>query len=289
MASLYTKRGIYYLSVKYNKKRLTRSLGTKDPETAKQIRPLVERELLLELLNDRKVKDTPFPVLVEKYLSYDHGWKDSTKEINTRMLTNYLKRGYPENITSRAMTVRGINACNRWGYKNKLIPDYAVISGGNQYNRRTRVFSDEELKVMFQHITPPDFNRFVKFAYYTGARLGEIRAIKPEHINGNSILIDGKTGKRLLKLTQQAKDVLGAYKLWDYTMDYIEKRFRANLRRLDIKGARFHDLRRTFGYNLIRQGRPIYEVSKLLGHSSVTTTERHYAPLLTTEIEDFIL
>ena len=50
-----------------------------------------------------------------------------------------------------------------------------------------------------------------------------------------------------------------------------------------------HDLRRTFGYNLIRQGRPIYEVSKLLGHSSVTTTERHYAPLLTTEIEDFVL
>ncbi len=205
------------------------------------------------------------------------------------MLNNYLKRGYPENITSRAMTVRAINACNRWGYKNKLIPDYAVISGGNQYNRRMRVFSDEELKVMFQHITPPDFNRFVKFAYYTGARLGEIRAIKPEHINGNGILIDGKTGKRLLKLTQQAKDVLGVYKLWDYTTDYIEKRFRVNLNRLGIQGARFHDLRRTFGYNLIKQGKPIYEVSKLLGHSSVTTTERHYAPLLATEIEDFIL
>jgi integrase len=30
-------------------------------------------------------------------------------------------------------------------------------------------------------------------------------------------------------------------------------------------------------------------VSKLLGHSSVITTERHYAPLLTTEIEDFTL
>ena len=30
-------------------------------------------------------------------------------------------------------------------------------------------------------------------------------------------------------------------------------------------------------------------VSKLLGYSSVTTTERHYAPLLTTEIDDFIL
>ena len=35
--------------------------------------------------------------------------------------------------------------------------------------------------------------------------------------------------------------------------------------------------------------RPIYEVSTLLGHSSVTTTERHYAPLLATEIDDFVL
>ena len=56
-----------------------------------------------------------------------------------------------------------------------------------------------------------------------------------------------------------------------------------------MKDARMHDLRRTFGYNLIKQGRPIYEVSKLLGHSSVVTTEKHYAPLMATEIEEFVL
>ena len=50
-----------------------------------------------------------------------------------------------------------------------------------------------------------------------------------------------------------------------------------------------HDLRRTFGLNLIKQGMSIYKVSKLLGHRSVKTTEQHYAPLLTLEIEDFKL
>ena len=50
-----------------------------------------------------------------------------------------------------------------------------------------------------------------------------------------------------------------------------------------------HDLRRTFGYNLIKQGKPIYEVSKLLGHSSVITTERYYAPLNATDVEEFFL
>ena len=36
-------------------------------------------------------------------------------------------------------------------------------------------------------------------------------------------------------------------------------------------------------------GLAIYEVSKLLGHSSVTTTERHYAPLMVTDIDNFVL
>ena len=58
---------------------------------------------------------------------------------------------------------------------------------------------------------------------------------------------------------------------------------------VEISNARFHDLRRTFGLNLIKQGMSIYKVSKLLGHKSVRTTEQHYAPLLTVEIEDFTL
>jgi site-specific recombinase XerD len=41
--------------------------------------------------------------------------------------------------------------------------------------------------------------------------------------------------------------------------------------------------------NLIKQGMSIYKVSKLLGHKSVRTTEQHYAPLLTVDIEDFEL
>ena len=58
---------------------------------------------------------------------------------------------------------------------------------------------------------------------------------------------------------------------------------------MGIRNARFHDLRRTFGYNLISKGIPIYQVSKLLGHKSVTTTEKHYAPLMVKDIPEFEL
>jgi len=106
----------------------------------------------------------------------------------------------------------------------------------------------------------------------------------------NTFVAYGKSGKRLIKLNDQAKGILdGLDELWNYRKDFVSHKFKKEARRLGIPDIRFHDLRRTFGYNLIRQGRPIYEVSKLLGHSSVTTTERHYAPLLTTEIDDFVL
>ena len=100
----------------------------------------------------------------------------------------------------------------------------------------------------------------------------------------------GKTGERYIKLNEQAKKILEKQgPLWQYKTDFISKTFKKNCRRLGIANARFHDLRRTFGLNLIKQGMSIYKVSKLLGHSSVSTTEKHYAPLLTVEIEDFEL
>ena len=77
--------------------------------------------------------------------------------------------------------------------------------------------------------------------------------------------------------------------LWNYKQDYVTLTFKKEVCRLGIKNARFHDLRRTFGLNFIKQGMSIYKVSKLLGHKSVRATEQHYAPLLTAEIEDFTL
>ena len=103
-------------------------------------------------------------------------------------------------------------------------------------------------------------------------------------------IVKGKTGRRIVKLNNQAKEVIRVQDdLWDYTKDYVSHRFKKEVRRLGIRNARFHDLRRTFGLNLIKQGMSIYKVSKLLGHKSVRTTEQHYAPLLTVEIEDFVL
>ena len=101
------------------------------------------------------------------------------------------------------------------------------------------------------------------------------------------MVVRGKTGRRYVKLNSQAQVILQQQMpLWSYRKDYVSHKFKKEVCRLGIRDARFHDLRRIFDLNLIKQGMSIYKVIKLLGHK---TTEQHYAPLLTAEIEDFEL
>lgn len=46
-----------------------------------------------------------------------------------------------------------------------------------------------------------------------------------------------------------------------------------------LQGLTVKNLRSTYGSKLVQNGAPIFTVSKLLGHSSVTVTEKHYAAL----------
>jgi integrase len=289
LSSLYKKNNRYYLSVQLDKKRVTRSLQTDNYEVAKAVKVDFEKKILLDLINGYKPKQTPLRELVDLYLEAEHDWRPNTLKLNKRLLKGYLKSGFPKHPTTKSMAIRVLNACNNWGYKNQLIPKYESIPGGNKYEARTRVYSREELDLMFEGITPKHFNLFVQFAYYSGARSGEIRRISKENIFPDYIVVFGKGGRRLVKINKQAQAILSDIKLWDYTVNYVQLTWSRNRKRLGINDARFHDLRRTFGYNLIKQGKPIYEVSKLLGHSSVRTTEKHYAPLMTTDIEEFVL
>ena len=294
MASVYRKHtGVYYLAVTFQNKRITRSLGTHSLKPAKQLIPQIEKRILAELINGKEKKNEylSFSKLVNKYLTYsNHDWSNSTRSRYKILLNNYIDDGLPDNPTTRAMTIRVINSCNNWGYKHNLVKKQVRLPGGSRWESRHRVLSKVELQLLFDGIRDKRFNYFVRFAYYTGARAGEIRQMKQDSIYTKHVLVKGKTGTRIIKLNAQAIDILNQIdSLWDYRRDFVSHKFKKEARRLEIPDIRFHDIRRTFGYNLIKQGKPIYEVSKLLGHSSVTTTERHYAPLLTTDIDDFVL
>ena len=295
MASVYRKKtGVYYISVMFQRKRITRSLGTRSYKTARKLISQVEKQILSDMINGTKESNSgplSFHQLADRYLVFpNHDWSDSTRRRYRILLDNYVAGGLPDNPTTRAMTIRVVNSCNNWGFKHGLISKPVRLQGGSKWESRHRVLNKDELQLLFDEIKDERFNSFVRFAYYTGARAGEIRCLQRNSIFPKHLVVNGKSGNRIIKLNSQAREILNQMdELWSYRRDFVSHKFKKEVRRLGISDIRFHDLRRTFGYNLIKQGRPIYEVSKLLGHSSVTTTERHYAPLLTTEIDDFVL
>lgn len=102
-----------------------------------------------------------------------------------------------------------------------------------------------------------------------------------------------KTGHPVyVKLPQTVLDALEAipedvrtpYYFWSGTSTLRSACRNANrfLERLgeaaQVAGARPHRFRDTFAVNLLLSGASVYTLQKLLGHKSVLTTERAYAP-----------
>lgn len=86
------------------------------------------------------------------------------------------------------------------------------------------------------------------------------------------ILAYANAGEEFIFWTQKISDL--------YFSRAIGRRISAAFRLADIPTAGHmisHRLRDTFAVDLLGKGIPIGEVSKMLGHESVTTTEKHYA------------
>lgn len=295
MSSIFKDQGIYYLQVTYSYKSKKKSLRTGDYRIAKQRAKKEEPKLYEELANPTHTQFLPFRDLIDVFLKADHKWSKASRHTYNYILKQYRKNKIiPKNAATKHALLSRINTVINWGIENGFVTDMNKFKNLGKMPARIRVFTDAEMILIHGSIEDKEFNRLVRIAYYTGARRAELLHINPlsaVEINRQwCIGVKGKSGVRMIRLNRQAMEVLTEQgKPWEYELGYITKHFKKNIRKLGIKDGRFHDLRRTFGFNLIRRGMPIYQVSKLLGHKSVATTERHYAPLIPSDVGEFSL
>ena len=187
MASLYKNNNTWYLSITHNGIRKARSLKTKSYQVAKTIKPHAESTLIAEI-NGFVTQNLSFDELFKRFLAFKHGWSINTYNLIKHILTSYLSSNpLPSNPTSKAIHIRHINQCWKWGVKNNLVREAKLLPGDTIGESRLRTFTKEELQLMFSCITNKKFNQFVQLAYYTGARSGEIRSLAQENVLDDSM------------------------------------------------------------------------------------------------------
>ncbi|MBU0507750.1 tyrosine-type recombinase/integrase [bacterium] len=138
-----------------------------------------------------------------------------------------------------------------------------------------------------------EFRDFLLFLLHTGCRRNEALGVRWEDVDlgRRQVVIRGRVGKMGKRRTIPINDALqGVLSAWsrpraeqlfpNYGPNQVSMKFRRWSRQIGLPtGISLHSLRATFACHLIKNGVDIYTVSRLLGHSSVKVTEKHYLAL----------
>jgi integrase len=163
-------------------------------------------------------------------------------------------------------------------------------------NARQRIPTDEEaarLGEALGAVPASTANDCIKFKMFTGTRDSEARNLRFGDIDegqGVMLLRETKSGRpQTVPLSPEAMAIVvrrKALRINDYlfpsasgrgAISYPRKAFSKLLERAGITGLTMHDLRRWYGTAGIQSpGVTVHDVSKLLRHSSIHVTEKHY-------------
>ena len=167
--------GNIFFSKTIQGERIVLPTHTKNPSTANKLHAVLEYHALKQFYEPKpKIKHISFSKLVTKFLNEKHDWTPKTRETYEYVLKTYAKTTcLPENKATADGFKRRVNVVLNWGKKNGYMTDIKKFMLGKTVPRH-RVFNTKELDMILSKFKNRDFQRFVQFAYYTGARRGEI-------------------------------------------------------------------------------------------------------------------
>ncbi|WP_068545902.1 tyrosine-type recombinase/integrase [Thalassotalea crassostreae] len=161
-------------------------------------------------------------------------------------------------------------------------------------NARTRFLTDAEISKLLHSAKKSKWDRLyllILLALTTGARRTEMLSLKwsdIDFLNRSASLDITKNGQaRILPLTLEVVDELMKFRqvgsgyvfphkshLNKYYRNF-DKHWQACLKTASINDFRFHDLRHSAASLLAKSGASLLEISEVLGHKSITMTQRY--------------
>ncbi len=219
------------------------------------------------------------------------------RHINLELLQGYVARRHKHDQV-RPATIRIEIKTLRMFFNTLIDHGYLEsnpingIKGPAVQAKPIRFLTKDEILALITEIDDQNFKDLILAYLNSGTRKEELLPSRFSWDNvdlqNRSITVTGKRdktriipmNKTLFGILDRRKNVETHKTPFDFAYHSIYPKLKIYYDRAGIKNADVHTLRRTFGSLMVQSGVPIFTVSKLLGHSSVTITENHYADLL---------
>jgi len=209
----------------------------------------------------------------------------------------------PENIEDFLASITGSPA-TKHAYCRTLKTFYHFISQRYHFpNPFNEIGSLRQPKRVMPTLEPNDMYRLliavrdrseraiITLFLDTGARVSEITSLRWKHIFNASILVDGKTGERLIPISEETRQLLlslprhisGSPFVFNNQYGEAMSRFSVYrivsrlLKEIGIENPKMgpHRLRHTFGKDYLVNGGDTRSLQQIMGHANITTTEQY--------------
>ena len=220
-------------------------------------------------------------------------------DLNANRIHAYLGWLHDRGRSNRTLNchLTAVKSFCRWLHRTHGIPNAAAnIAMFKEDPPRLRIISPAEYAHLIRATTPP-VRDWIRFLANSGLRAAEFCGLTWSAYNPqqHTLTVVGKGRKlRTIPLNHTCVEVLGSLIPPQHTHLFVSKSYPITTRRLRdaISSAAAainlrigpHHLRHYFATQLLLAGVPILKVSMLLGHSSIVTTQAHYAHILSPDL-----
>lgn len=229
-----------------------------------------------------------------KYFSPLHPLNAITQH-DIEKYVNSIKKNAPRGYKVYVRTLRAMfNKFKEWDYVTEN--PFDKIKLPRVQKLREDYLSTVDVKLIADKAESDLIKNVIVFAFNTGMRLSEITLLETSSVNLNKKIITVGSERFITKSKkiryipmndtvynlllnikptdkQNKRYVFGKSANMHYTPDFFSKKFKEALRKTEIKNDYcFHSLRHGFASKLAQLGVPIITISKLLGHSNISTT-----------------
>jgi integrase len=174
----------------------------------------------------------------------------------------------------------------RMAWERGTLPvDYSsLVKRLPENNARSTWLTLKEVQAVADHASEP-VRAAIWISVLTGCRRGEVLALRPGMIGRDNITLPAGATKTL---RTREVPIIAPLRPWlakigpeglGINFEGLKSGFRRAREAAGMPHVTFHDLRRSCGTLLIQRGVPLNVVSRILGHTSTTVTERVYAHL----------